>query len=71
MFQPVLLLVAIAVIALSLAALVSLVSINRTLALVGFVSAWILLAEALAGGPLRTILTLLIRREFWPALRIG
>ena len=68
-FQPVILLVAIAVIALSLAALVSLVSINRPLALVGFVSAWVLLAEAIAGGPLRTISALLISREFWPALR--
>ncbi len=68
-FQQSVLLVAIAVLALSLAALVSFVSINRTLALAGFVFAWILLAEAIAGGPLRAVFELLISRELWPAVR--
>jgi hypothetical protein len=68
-FQQGVLLVAIVVLTLSLAALVSLVSMNRPLALAGFVIACILLAEAIAGGPLRTVFQLLISQELWPALR--
>jgi hypothetical protein len=58
-FQQGVLLVAVVVLTLSLAALVSLVSMNRPLALAGFVIACILLVEAIAGGPLRTVFQLL------------
>jgi tetratricopeptide (TPR) repeat protein len=64
-FQQSLALAAIAVLALSLAILVSLVSRDWTLALAGFVMAWILLAEAVTRGPLSRVLQYLIDRQQW------
>jgi tetratricopeptide (TPR) repeat protein len=64
-FRQSIVLVAIAVLALSFAVLISFASLDRTLALAGFVIAWFLLVEAIVRGPLSRLLQQLIDRQQW------
>jgi hypothetical protein len=64
-FGQSILLVAMAVVASSLATLVSFVNLDWNLVLAGFVSAWILLAGAMAKGPLSRLLMRLMIGQQW------
>jgi tetratricopeptide (TPR) repeat protein len=64
-FQQSIMLMALGVLALSLVALVSFVSFDRTIALGSFVMIWVLLVEAIAGGPLSHLLRRLIDWQPW------
>lgn len=69
-FQQSIVLMAIGVLALGLVALVSFVSLDRTIALGGFVMTWILLVEAIARGPLSHLLQRLIDWQQWSDMGI-
>jgi tetratricopeptide (TPR) repeat protein len=69
--QQSIMLMAIAVLAMGFAALVSFVRLDRTLILTGFVIAWILVAEAIARGPLSHIMQRLIDQQELSNLGLG
>ena len=69
-FQQSIMLMAIGVLGLGLVALVSVGSLDRTIALGGFVLTWILLVEAIARGPLSRVLQRLIDWQQWSDMGI-
>ena len=69
-FQQSIMLMAIGVLGLGLVALVSVGSLDRTIALGGFVLTWILLVEAIARGPLSRVLQRLIDWQRWSDMGI-